>query len=60
MVRFQRLTAPLFDLLLALAAVMVALGARQAWEPLGLIVGGVLLAGWAWLVLSQTPGGDAE
>lgn len=41
--------------LLAVAAVAVTIGVAVIWSPLGWIAGGLVLAGWSWLVF-----GDVE
>lgn len=43
----------IFAAVLLLAAGAVTKGAATASEAAGWIVGGVLLAGWAWLVLGE-------
>jgi hypothetical protein len=39
--------------LFAAAAVLVVVGAAMVARPAGFIVGGVLLAGWSWLVFGE-------
>ena len=43
-----------FAALLAMSAGLVTAGCALAWVPLGFIVGGVLLAVWAWFVLAES------
>lgn len=43
----------IFAALLAVAAVLVTVGAASFHSGAGKIVGGVLLAVWAWLVLAD-------
>lgn len=43
----------LFALLLLAAAGLVTVGAAVVHESAGLIVGGVLLAAWSWLILAE-------
>lgn len=43
----------IFAILLALAGAAVTVGAALIVTPAGWIVGGVLLAAWSWLVLSD-------
>lgn len=50
------MTDAIFAALLAIAATLVAFGAAAFHEGAGFIVGGVMLAGWSWLVL----GGDGS
>lgn len=38
---------------LAVAGALIAVGFAQAWEPLGFIVAGILLAVWSWLILAD-------
>ena len=42
--------------LLALAAVIIAVGVAMVAVPAGIIVGGLLLAGWAFLVFLEVRG----
>jgi hypothetical protein len=44
----------LFAALTAIACSLVVAGVGSVHRPSGLIVGGVLLGGWAWLVLAET------
>lgn len=39
--------------LLLLAGCLIAAGAAIAYPPAGLIVGGLLLAAWSWLLLGD-------
>ena len=39
--------------LLALAAGLVVVGAALASDAAGFVVGGMLLAGWSWLILGE-------
>jgi hypothetical protein len=39
--------------LLALAGALVVVGVALLSEPVAWIVGGLLLAGWSWLVLAE-------
>lgn len=55
----------IFAVLLAVAATLVSLGAAELHFGAGLVVGGILLAAWAWLVLDddaadEPTSGDAE
>lgn len=45
-----------FAVLLAAAGGLVVAGAWRLDESFGLVVAGVLLAGWSWLILSDTGG----
>lgn len=49
-----------FAVLLAVAAVLVVVGVAEWSHAAGFVTGGVLLAGWSWLVLSvDTPDPEA-
>lgn len=43
----------LFAVLLLIAAGLVTVGAWRLDQSVGLIVGGILLAGWSWLLLGD-------
>lgn len=43
----------LFAVALAVAGILVAFGAAVAHPAAGLIVAGVMVAGWSWLVLGE-------
>lgn len=46
----------IFGALLAVAFGMVSVGSEQLIHGAGLIVGGVLLALWSWLLFGDLPG----
>jgi hypothetical protein len=43
----------IFAVLLAAAATLISVGVTHLSIPAGLIAAGVLLGGWAWLVLHE-------
>jgi hypothetical protein len=47
----------LFACALAWAGVLIAAGVSQMHRPSGLIVAGLLLAVWSWVLLAETPRG---
>lgn len=49
-----------FALFLGIASALVVAGVAGWSTPAALIVGGVLLAGWSWLILADTPGPPAR
>lgn len=46
----------MFAAMLAAASVLVVAGVAGWSGPAALIVAGLLLAGWSWLMLGDTPG----
>lgn len=49
----MELRVVLFAIALASAAAAVTIGAALISEPAGWIIGGLLGAGWAWLILGD-------
>lgn len=43
----------LLALLLAIAAALVTAGVADVSSEAGMVIGGILLAAWAWLVLGE-------
>lgn len=52
----QRHRTALLAFILFVCCALVSVGAWKASESAGLIVGGILLAVWSWLVLSEASG----
>lgn len=50
----------IFAAVLLLACALFVLGVALLFLPAAFMVGGLLLAGWAWLLLSESPKGGPE